>query len=206
MVLALKSCRAHPAGALPSRGVLLCAAGVSPWAPLALREGCPCGAVRAVKALQLLGRETSGFRGVSLPLLLGSPTGLEVSAGWLWGFSELGAQSQQGSGDAALGLLSALAGADKVPKALGSVPRSLARVGAVPAALGDAFLDPASACVSSVLLLETERKARLLESSCTPRLVGKHLCPFWSSPSVKDTVSQHPGPFSCVLVCQLWSF
>lgn len=54
--MALKSHRAHTAGALPSREVLLCAALVSPWGSVALREGWPCGGVRAVKALQLLGR------------------------------------------------------------------------------------------------------------------------------------------------------
>lgn len=56
MVLALKSHRAHSEGALPSREVLLCAAIVSLWGSVALREERPCGSVRAVKALQLLGR------------------------------------------------------------------------------------------------------------------------------------------------------
>lgn len=74
-------------------------------------------------------------------------------------------------------------GDGKVSKALGSVPQRLARIGAVPAALERASLDPASARVSNVLpvgscLLPESRdgKPGLLESSCTPKLVGELLC------------------------------
>lgn len=112
--------------------------------------------------------------------------GLDVSAAWLWGFSELGTLKPASWAQGVLlwGCSQPWQGGDKVSKALGPVPQRPARVGAVPAAFEGASLDPASARVSNLVpvgscLLPESRdgKPGPLEWGCTPKLVGKLLCP-----------------------------